>query len=319
MSERIPISVRPASIEEAQQFMMDSSQTMDGGRNDLDSRGITSDDPTMRREIRGEPSTEPPYVQQQPQEQDFRVLYGREANEKGQWRRTAEEALAQLELLKAQMASPQMGPGVQGTVAPQTQGNYSYVPPAITAPQPPPIPERFFPNLQPQEPIMVEDVERMLKEMVAPEIWNLRLQNQALQNAQVSNLKLGAGITPVVENQLVSTHPWLASVNDPFARVAAMQELVRGRQQAQPVQQQAQTQGQAQGTPNRAVQRATFTERMEPRTSDVDMDANALFQREMAEAMQKPFGTERTEAMRAVFYKYGVRQGNDFGPGVLTR
>lgn len=312
------ITSRPASMDELATFMRgDDPQVMDGGVHDEYARGITTENPSDRL-IDGDPriaQTERTFNRTPAQEQDWKGAYGREANEKGQWRRTAEEAIADLNRAKAELDAllargyaPAYAP--QGSAGGAGNGGYSNVPSSVLPTQPQ-LPDRFFPDRSEEDIVQVKDVEQMLRTMVAPAVFGVARETAMLQQKQLEGTKAQLGITPEVEGTLVRRYPWLNAVGDPYARLSAMQELVRGNT---PPPASTSTPGVA-----AAARRVTYVENSQPSTNDADVTAEMIVQRELAEAMAKPFGHERSEALRKAFIKNGMGSGNDFGPGVLTR
>jgi hypothetical protein len=323
MAEKLDVPAqRPATDESISEFMRGKAN-MPGGRIDTETRGISSEEPRQfevddpRVTVLDENSNT--YVQEQPgveqpNEPNYRQMYGESENQKGEWRRTAEanrqtaeQAMAQAQALQVQLEVLRNS---------QTPGATGYP----SAPVPPAQPQRFLDNKEDEDIVYAQDVERLVQEKIAPAMQQLNYQTQQLAQAQVMTLKQSAGITPVIEQQLTMTNPWLNGVPDGPQKVEAMRGLLANQQRQQQQPQRVQT-PQVQTTPVReAARRVTYVEPGRPSPTDEHPSAEQLFDKEMEEAMREPWGEARRAAMQKVFRKYGVDNVNDFtGSGILTR
>ena len=325
---------------EAFSTFMRGEQTHHGGRHDLQSRGLSSDDIPQRTDALLNPYQQPGqpeeelYVQQpqQPQ-QDFRQLYGQSENEKGELRAQLSDAMNRLtsleqEKLAASLQLPNFFPG----------NNPSPAPPVQQA-QPNNVRREFDPSLVPRlvdkedgEPMFAEDVDALLRNKVAPVIYDLQQRLEEANNVAVQSNqrmfeaeKARMGITPAMERTIVAQNPWLQGMRDPSSYLAALGNL-KAKVEAQPLQ--APPQGVAQPTftqPQRqAVRQRTFVERggqaAGPAQADTSsQNPNTLFAQAWAKTMQLPFGEQRAKAQKELLRQRGMRQYTGYrDPQVLT-
>lgn len=342
-SEKV-FSAGEATDDAIQAFVRDGEASwVDGSRHSSEQTALGSGPDAERARLeyleqRGTPLLPTPPVQErlmsdEPAPADYQQLYGNEANEKGKWRRTAEEALAELNQAKAELAAlrnfqagqgaptgyppaygyqPQYQPAYQPTYAPQyaTAPNVPQIPQnsATTAP----TPMNFF-NKEAGEFIEVSEMNKVLGEVVAPAVMQLWQQQQMLQQAQVAAMKMTAGITPQVEQRLTMSFPWLQSIQDGPPRIAAMQDVLarESQQPTAPVRAPQATQSPVEA----AARRVTYIESSGQRSMKGPGEGPTV-----AQIMKEEFDKAQTAAeKKAVLLKYGTQQVNDFGPGVLSR
>ena len=321
-SEKIEITPSPATEGDINRFLLgEGGEFQEGGRYSSTPTGYGSG-PEYDRQVYDEGIQEQPprteealYAPQGAQEgQDFRQLYGRSENEKGQWRRVAEDAMTQLEQLKGELALLRNATSTTANYPPSQQG-YNVVSTPTQQQQPVDysqmLPATYFPNKQPNDVVEVAEVDQLVRGAIGPAVLQLQQQQQALWAQQIAAMKASAGITPAVEARLVSTHPWLNNVQDGQPRIAAMQSIiVQASQPAQP------TQAAPQPLVNptqAAARRVTYVESGRPTSPD---GAGKPLQQIIAEE----FAQAKTSAeKRAVLMKYGAQRANEFGSSVLTR
>lgn len=346
-SEKVEVTQRTATDADIAAFVRgEDNSYVDGSRYDIEPRGVGSGDNYVRsqldarelaqeqprlaeeRMLSTDPYTAPnPEWQQsqQPQDQNWQQMYGREANEKGQWRRTAEEAMAELQQLRgeiAQLRSGQYGPPYADpgsyTPPPQQQQyyqqpQYAYPQQQVQQPATPQLPETYFPGRSAEDTVEVREVDALIKNSIAPAVFQLHLQQQALLAAQLASAKAAVGITPQVEQRLLATHPWLQNMVDSPQRVQAMRDILQ--RPVQPVSPAVAAQQQPLMNPAQAAaRRVTFVESGKPAQNAPDEGPT------LEQIIAREFSAAKTAAeKRAVLLKHGVGQYNDWGPEFLTR
>lgn len=251
-----------------------------------------------------------------PEEQNYRSLYGRSENEKGQWRRAATDALAELQQLKSEIAALRAGQGASyaspNAYAPsQPQPSYA---PAAEPDYASMLPETFFQGKNPGDVVDVSEVDQVFKQMIGPAVLKLWHQQQEITKQQNFLAKRAAGITPQVEQSLLTNYPWLNNVPDGQARIAAMQDIIQRPSQPVSPAAVAQAQQPIMNPMQAAARRAVYVESGKPTSPSPDGGAT-LQQRMAAEFAQAKTAAEK----RAVLMRYGARQVNDFGPDVFSR
>lgn len=337
-SEKIEVTQSQASWDELQRFM-EGDNAAQGGRFDAEPRGLFSEPTVWQPEEQRERLSEPDQVPGQSQAPDdashWKQLYGRSENEKGQWRRTAEEALAELQKVRQEIELLRsLGPAPQPTQpasTPQPYGAYVGVTPQPTTPIPATGTERFIQGKEDDDLVQVKDLERVLRDLVAPAVATTWQQTQLLTQQALQAQRRALGITPAVEARLIQAHPWLQYLPEGPAKIDAMAELVqRAREAASASAGNGQAAGNAPSGPRpqptsqqaqQVVRRVTYVESAAPSSSAPagEQSLDDMIRADMAEAMKKPYGVERRKAMEEVFRKYGIGHINDFGPNVLTR
>lgn len=316
-------SIEQSRSPERQQSLMEFMQgdrNMSGGRFDMESRGISTDDPqpfqiddphttvlnadsnTYAQEGFQTPqAVAPPKSPQDSEERNWKQLYGQSENEKGEWRRTAEEAQFRAGQLEQRLQQ------LESMVTQQQQ---------TAAPVEPP---RLF-EKDPDELPTVAEVEQIMRQRDAY-IYQQQQQIQYLAQAHALSLKAAHGITPQVEQEVATKYPWIASLPEGPQRIEAIRSLMP-REQPQPTappQRPQPTPQQVQQAQN-VARRVTYVEPSHGASPTGEHpSAQQLFEKELAAASQKPF-MERRKAMQEVFHKYGITEQNDFRGGmVLTR
>lgn len=309
----------------------------DGARHQADVQGMGTGPDSERARLAAAKVQSPPpapnvqerLMSDEPPAPNYQQLYGQETNEKGKWRRTAEDALAELNQAKSELAAlrnMQVGQGAPTGYPPayayqppaqayQPQYAYPYGQPQVPqVPQAPQVPSQMnFFNKDAGEFIEVSEMNKVLSEVVAPAVMQLWQQQQSLQQAQVVAMKMGAGITPQVEQRLAVSFPWLQSIQDGPPRIAAMQDILNreSQQPTAPVRAPQATQSPVEA----AARRVTYIESASNRSQAGPGEGKTLDQIIAEEYSKATTAAEK----RAVLLKYGGQQVNDFGPDVLTR
>jgi len=189
-SEKFEVTDKPATDGSIENFMRGEAY-QPGSRHALDDKGMGSGIgvPNNSREL--PPDERIPEQDFLPPDTsgldadlaDWKARYGNSENEKGQWRKTATEAVdelkrAQTELaqLRAGFNAPPPQPAYQGY-----QSTAPTYPQQIAPPQQTPvIPETFFPGKEDNDVVEVADVNRMVRELIAPAVLQLHNQQQAM-------------------------------------------------------------------------------------------------------------------------------------------
>lgn len=294
-----------------------------GGRFDANDRGMGSGVGVPQipgnYEESPAPPEEAPYVQDlAPQEgdQDFKQLYGKSENEKGEWRRTAQEAMSQLDQLKAELGSMRAA-FVQPQAAPVYQG--PNMPPYPQPPQPqqqaqmPQFPDTYFPGKGEGDFLEPGDVDNVLQR-VDVAMTNLQQQGMALWQQQLQFMKTQAGIDPQTEQRLAAQHPWIAQMPDGPARVQALQNMKQVEQAQKPGQPRAPRPATTKVAPEQAAaRRVTYIENNQQKShTEAEVPLKQRVAQEMAAA-------KTAFEKRKVLEKYGMGGANDWGSGFLTR
>ena len=350
--------------------LMEGTQVQQGGQHDMLARGMTSDrgefnQPPDFTDVHPLMPAEQPFVQPQgqpkpvsqpagqPGEQDFRQLYGRSENEKGELRRALKEQLDSYNALAQQVTQ------MQSLLAqpPQYNGNgynsnayfqpapyptydqpvghqYSQVPARIGHGQPPQEyrgPSRFVAKPD-GEMMYAEDVEATFNSTVAPAMFNTyqvaeqaRRDTQELRAMLLDQAKASRGITPQVEAQAIIERPWIRNLqHQPQAYLAALTDYTTARNSAQVLAKtgqphQAMPQAVMPATAQAAGRRITYIEGA-PGQATVDPGAQPnQFAQDMQSAMQEHHPSKRADLMRKVFAKHGMTQTNDWrDPSVIS-
>lgn len=332
-SEKVETTVKPATEQNIREFMQGESY-QPGGQHSLDGKGMGSgtegaqmgmNDATV---LQAEPPvrTEEPFADAQfptnetGVDEDFKQKYGDALNEKGEWRKTASEAMAELQNVKAEMVAMRSG---QYNAPPQNAGygyaNTNYTTPpnysTVPAPQPvPQLPETYFPDKKDDDIVEVGDVNKMVQGIIAPAVQQLQQQQMALYQQQNNAAKTTAGLTPVIEQRLSASYNWLQGMQEGPAKIDAMASLLHSETTAQ--KQDATTQKQAVQAPHpaaAAMRRVTYVE-----------NASNTATRQENETQQQRVAREFYDAKtafekRKVLEKYGMNAVNDFGPDYYTR
>lgn len=302
-SERIEYPEREATDESLQEFALGKNH-MDAGRHDLEQRGMSSgsmdyreypfnsEDPLTQPHISVEQSS---IVSQEKQEDfDYKRAYGNSENEKGQWRKTANDAISELNKLKMEM-------DVMRRYTPQVTQT------ATTS-----APIKYVDGKEDDDLMYAKDVEEVIHRWIAPAYQHLAAQTQALAQAQLSTMKSAAGITPTDEMELAAKYPWVANLPEGHQKIEALRTLKQTSQPSPPQPRYDQVRP--------TVNRITYVESNKHSPSDSTLTPQQLFDREMKEAMQKPWGAQRRVAMEEVFRKYGINHKNDFrASDILSR
>lgn len=333
------------------QTFMEGTPHSEGGRHDMNPRGLTSDTGEWHNSPEADAAfnaaQEPMYVPgqvpaeaPQPQQDDglWRRKYGQSENEKGELRAALNQQLEMnaklMELAFNQPQSPAPTYPPQPSWQPQAPSyGYSQVPSQVSAYQPPPLPPRFVAKAD-GEMLYAEDVEAVIRNNVAPAYFeNHQRTQEALQRVAQLEARLAAeerarmGITPQLEAQALLDQPWLRNlrsnpdVSAYHGALATYKQAVDARALASRAPQLVPT-SPLPGTSAGAARRITYIESSgrqvdgggEPHQGPSD------FQRDMDAAMREPVHMKKAAAMRKVFEKYGINAVNDFGDRqVLTR
>lgn len=248
-----------------------------------------------------EPTTNLPY---QPDETDhWKKLYGDSENAKGELRREIAARDAQLAQINAELAALRVAQNASST---------GYTRQSVpTAAQPAaPIPDTFFPGKTKEELVEVGEVDSMLT-TVAIAFQQQQQALQALQAAQLGAQKHAVGITPAVEQKLVSENPWLSNMPEGLAKVQAMQTLINRQAQQEAGPQPAPRSAQV-NPAQAAARRVTYIE--SGNAPSAAQGEGVPLQQRVAQELAEARAKGGANAMRAVLMKYGMQQVNDWGP-----
>lgn len=324
-AEKVESTATPASEASIEDFMR-GSEWMGGNQNDYLDRGIGSGIGVSQRgadPFEVEPTPLTPEQASGQVDTDWQKLYGNSENEKGAWRRTAQEAMSQLEQMKAELEQmrqafnqPQQ-PGY-GYAQPQQAQHPNYAAQSYTQ-QPYQLPQTFFPDKQEGDYVEVKDVDNLVKSAIAPAVMQLWQQTAELQRMQLEASKATQGITPQIERTIVTRYPWIAHMPEGPARIQAMADIMRG---SQPGGGQSQVQSRApasQPTPT-GIHPAEAAARRVVYVESGQKAATGNEEMPLQQRIEQEFNAARTaEEKRKVLMKYGMAQVNDFGRDVLTR
>ena len=222
-----------------QEFMQGQNH-QEGGRHDLDPRGLSSqnfnesydhliDGGNGNNQLEAENTYRP-----SPSGQDFRKLYGQSENEKGELRRALQaqldmhqQLMAEVAALKGSYGQAQQQPPPQFWNNGQQQGQQFQYQQQPVAQQQVQLPK--FINKSDDEMLLPSDVNRVLTEQVAPYVFAVQAQAQQAQQAALQaqqqlfeTQKLNIGLTQQLEMQILQRKPWLRSINDPSAYLSSM-------------------------------------------------------------------------------------------------
>jgi hypothetical protein len=318
------ITNRPATEADVQAFHNEERATLaeaprfqGGGQHDTQDRGVGSGIGVAQRGAHDPEYTTPPppevpnFVQDnvpRASQQDFQQMYGQSENEKGQWRKTATEAMAELEKMKLELGAMRAAVtpnAATGYPQPQTYG----APQPAQAQQAPQLPETFFPEKEPGDFMEAKDVDALVRNVLAPAVLQLNQQQLQLQQQSVAAQKAAAGITPIVEAKLNAECPWLQAVPEGPTRIQAMQGVLQQLKAAQP--QQPQQPQQTRVAPEAAAaRRVTYVESQQAAKSS---ESEVPLQQRIAQEMA---GAKTAAQKKAILMKYGMQQANDWGPDV---
>ena len=329
-SEKVETTVKPATDQDIREFMQGESY-QPGGQHNLEGKGMGSgtegaqlgkNDVTM---LQAEPPvrTEEPFADAQFQtgetgvDEDFKQKYGDALNEKGEWRKTASEAMAELQNVKAEMAAMRSG---QYNAPPQTPGYGTYnAPPQNygTVPAPQPVQqtlETYFPDKKDDDIVEVGDVNKMVQGIIAPAVQQLQQQQMALYQQQNNAAKTNAGLTPVIEQRLSTSYNWLQGMQEGPAKIDAMASLLHSETTAQKQSETVKTQvAQPPHPAAAAIRRVTYVENASNTATNQE---NETQQQRVAREF---YGAKTAFDKRKVLEKYGMNAINDFGPDYYTR
>lgn len=325
---------------------MQGTQHQGGGRHDLNPRGLSSQNfeqeyvDAMDGWHNNATSSEELYAPAPvPQGQNFQRLYGQSENEKGELRRALQAQMdANTQLLERlnSMNQPQLP--VQAPINPPA---FWQAPQTQTAPQPQytqyqPAPQSAptydlpdFIRKAPDEMVLAGEVNQVLKEQVAPYVYGVQQaamaayqQAQLAQRQLFESQKTQMGLTPQREQQILSTKPWLASINDPNAYLNAIRsEMVPANgngngnvSYVQQVPQAPQTQ--------RILRRVGYVEGQGNggNVQENRIDPMAQLQAEWQATLALPLGSkERGDKQRQLLHQLEVKRVSGFrDPNVLT-
>lgn len=321
------------------EFMM-GEQHQTGGRHDLDSRGLSTDSVAVREDAiinPHQPPELPPeddFVQDianpLPQDTNWQQEYGRSENEKGELRRQLQATMEKNYALESAAQA--------GNVQLPTFFNQPSTTPQPQVAQAPAQPATFDPALMPRivdkedgEPMFAEDVDKILREKVAPVFFNMQQQLDAAQTtaAQANQRMFDAekarlGISPQEERVFVAQNPWLQGMRDPNSYIEALGQIKKRADlvaQAQP----------AQATPTQPVspgqrmevRRRTFVESSTqtagpPQQDSRTLDPNAQFIQAWAQTKLLPY-EKQAAAQRELLKSRGAARVSGYrDPSVLT-
>jgi len=250
----------------------------------------------------------------QPQ-QNWQQLYDQSENEKGELRRqlqAAKEAQAQLALQQQMIQAQMQLASAQTQAQPQPRQQHYQ-------PQGP-----LFPGKTREDVLTLGEIEDRLAPAIQGLIYNAvegaNDRYSALETQFVNTRKAQAGITPMVEFQILAEQPWINSLNG-AAKVDAMASvLALKKAQAPPVAVQPQPQPQAPMTA--APRRLLYVEPGRPTAQEPrQIDAQAAMQQEWMNTTVLPLaGGQREAAQKAVLQKYGANQVSGYrDPNIITR
>jgi len=317
-NEKMTVTQTTAPENAGEAFEIEAPRFQEGGQHDLHDRGYGSgigvhqrgaNDPNAHAP---DQATVPDFVQSDraeqanlvsmPQEQpNYQQMYGQSENEKGQWRKTADQAMQELTQLRAEL-------GALRAVQPQHQ--YQQAPAQAPAAQQ--LPDTFFPGKEEGDLVEVKDVDAMVRSAIAPAVMQIHNQQQQLYQQQMAAQKAASGITPAIEQQVMAEAPWLNSVQEGPARIQAMQSFIATRQQAQaPRGQNPNAPQQAQVNPEQAAaRRVTYIESgQQTKPSETEVPVQQRIAQEFSQATT-------AADKKKVLMKYGMNRVNDWGPDV---
>jgi hypothetical protein len=316
-SEKMVMPPVPAPENAGEQFELEAPRHQGGGTHDPNDRGYGSGIGVAQRgenniELEApETPTVPDFVADPFEDinppapdQNWQQMYGQSENEKGQWRKTANEAMTELAQLKAELGV------MRNATSPATPG----YPAQYSTPQQPAqaqqaqMPETFFPDKSPDDIVETKDVDALVRNVVGPAVMQLQQQQQQLYAETLAAQKRAAGITPDVEAKMAAECPWLQSIPEGPARIQAMQGYAQQRRQAQPGKAAPAT---AQVSPDQAAaRRVTYIESGKAATpSESEVPVQQRIAQEWAQA-------KNAADKKAILIKYGMQHVNDWGPDV---
>jgi len=323
------VSQGPATDGAINEFhtMMQGESYQEGGRFDANDRGVGSgiNSPQVPGNYEeAEPRPEEALYAQDAESQegegyqDWKKMYGDSENEKGEWRRTAQEAMQQLEQMKAELGSMRAA----FAQAPQ-QAQYQppqapyYAPPQqlpYNVPQQaqPQFPDTYFPDKGEGDFLEPRDVDNVLQRVDA---YMQGLQQQGLQlyMQQLQLMKTSAGIDQATEQRIAGTYPWIAQMPEGPAKIQAIQQMVNAEKAKTPASRQPKP-TQARVSPEQAAaRRVTYIENNRQKSHT---EAEVPLQQRIA---QEFTAAKTAFEKRKVLEKYGMRTANDWGPDVYTR
>ncbi len=325
------------------EFMLGEQHAL-GGRHDMDSRGLSTDNVTAREDALISPFTPTPlpteadYVQPlatpQPVETNWQQEYGKSENEKGELRSQLKAVMDK----NTQLESLQQAAAVQ---LPTFFDTPQALPPQNAAQPVNPQPQ-FDPALVPRlvdkadgEPMFAEDVDNLMRTKVAPYMFGLQQQlDQAQANTAQANQRLfdsekaRLGIDPQTERVLVAQNPWLSGMREPGAYIQALGQIKARNDAAAQVQA---TAAPAPAAPTPAitpgqraeVRRRTFVETSSQaagpaQANSATLDPNAIFMQEWQKTLSLPY-EKKAAAQRALMKSRGAMTVSGYrDPSVLT-
>lgn len=250
----------------------------------------------------------------QSQPQNWQQLYGQSENEKGELRRqlqAAQEAQAQLALQQQMLQSMQLAQAQNQNHQPPQQPRYQ--------PQGP-----LFPGKTRDDVLTLGEIEDRLAPAIQGLIYNQGQEAEtryaALETQFVNTRKAQAGITPMVEFQILAEQPWINSLNG-AARVDAMASVLALKKAQAPVQP-AQPQAQPMAQRPVATQRLLYVEPGRPTANEPrPVDPQMAMQQEWMASMSLPMeGGKRELAQKQILLKYGAQQVSGWrDPNILSR
>lgn len=311
-------------------------QHMDATRYDMEPRGLFSQQPALNPEpVQVMPEqqafAEPPPPQPQ---QNWQHLYGQSENEKGEWRRIAQQQSDQMAALQQQIVALQ-------TAGVSQVGNGGYAPsgPAYDASFDP-FPER--PN---SELVNWGEVKSLLRDEILPTMdlrarqaqdaatarsqrmmpqWDVQPQEEAtaLMALRGEFAGLDQRFTATEVNRMIQSRVWLnrstnAAANG-FAAPPMATAVGRIAPSASP-----QPSPPVFVDPNRMVRRATYIETAPPAQMTNEptqqLTGAMAFRADLSAFEQKAGRRATAPEYRDLLIRHGVAVVNDFGPDVSTR
>ncbi|MCP3907326.1 MAG: hypothetical protein GY712_04845, partial [Oceanicoccus sp.] len=214
---------------------MRGEQVMDGSQHALNPQGITSENYTDQEGILFEtqqfqqehlmPQANT-YNTPAPQAEgnvDWKAMYGRSENEKGELRRALAEQV-RITNGQVQTTQPVVNVPAPAFFTPQGQVQPQAVPQPVYDPSRVP---RLI-NKPDGEPVFAEDLQEALTTHVGPFVAETRAvairaqeEVERTKRALFESEKARLGLDPSVEQGLLNAHPWLAGINDPNAYLKA--------------------------------------------------------------------------------------------------
>lgn len=311
---------------------------MDSVRYDGGQRGFNTGEPQVHtqepvivgNDQMNQPATRIVYNDSPQEPINYQQRYGQSENEKGEWRRLAQETGAQNAALAAQLA--------------EISNRLSQAPQMQPQPQ---TPIRLFPTRDPNEIVNFGELEQIFRDEVLPALQVSELRSSDIATARAQRMLPGWDVQPQEETQALQTlRNQFSNFDNRFTATEKNAMLVNQvavtrtqsgnnvsqRPTAIPVGRVVGTGALANGQvqyidPNRAMRRATYVESSAPTQTMADptstTDPRQRFAQELQALDQAALASTGRRAtakqMEQLFTKFGVPRVNDWGMDTLPR